>query len=128
YLVNELFGRYGLVIVDGDDARLKNLFAPIFEQDIIEKNSHREVNLTNGKLHERGFHTQVFSREVNFFYLGKDFRERIVPWQSEEGMGIEVLHHDLFFNSEQLREEIQCHPERFSPNVIMRPLYQECIL
>ena len=35
---------------------------------------------------------------------------------------------DVGFNKDELITEIENHPERFSPNVIMRPLYQEVVL
>src|SRR5690606_16100450 len=39
-----------------------------------------------------------------------------------------VLNTDIRFSEQELKEEIQNYPDRFSPNVIMRPLYQEVIL
>src|SRR5690606_10245132 len=69
--------------------------------------------------------TQVHARDINFFYLTDAFRERIVLL--EDGR-YEVLHQDLFFTRKELEELIDLHPERFSPNVVMRPMYQEVIL
>jgi uncharacterized protein YllA (UPF0747 family) len=39
-----------------------------------------------------------------------------------------VLETDITFTEAALLNEIDSFPERFSPNVIMRPVYQECIL
>ncbi len=125
YLVNGLFGQYGLVIVDADGASLKRSFAPLIEQDIIGEHSHKAIENTSSALKEAGFSTQVHAREINFFYLTDAFRERIV--KHDDGR-YEVLHQEIYFTEEELRAEIQRHPERFSPNVVMRPLYQEVIL
>lgn len=124
YLYNELFGCYGLIILDADNARLKNEFAPIIEQDIFEQHSNILVSASNKKLESLGYHVQVHPREINFFYLQKNSRERII----RESEGFKVLNTALRFTNDELKTEIQQFPERFSPNVIMRPLYQEVIL
>jgi bacillithiol biosynthesis cysteine-adding enzyme BshC len=125
YMVNALFGKYGLVIIDADNTRLKRQFAPIIERDIIEQNSFKNINATNEKLRELGIHIQVNPREINFFYMkGGTLRERLV---FEDGV-YKVLDTEIRFSEEELKQQITKHPERFSPNVVMRPLYQECIL
>jgi bacillithiol biosynthesis cysteine-adding enzyme BshC len=124
YFVNALFGRYGLVIIDADDHQFKQEFAPIMERDIIEQNSFKNIGSTNEKLQQLGVHIQVNPREINFFYLLDGLRERVV---FEQGR-YKVLDSRISFSEAELKEEIKNHPERFSPNVVMRPLYQECIL
>jgi bacillithiol biosynthesis cysteine-adding enzyme BshC len=124
YLVNALFGQYGLVIIDADDARLKQLFAPIIEQDIIDQHSFKNISDSNSALQKLGVHIQVNPREINFFYLLDGLRERIVL----ENDRYQILGSDIAFTEAELRAQIQQHPERFSPNVVMRPLYQEVIL
>jgi bacillithiol biosynthesis cysteine-adding enzyme BshC len=124
YLVNALFGQYGLVIIDADDHRLKKQFADIIEKDSIEQNSFKNISTTNQKLQEAGVHIQVNPREINFFYLLDGLRERIV---FEDDL-YKVLNSEISFSETELKHEISRYPERFSPNVVMRPLYQECIL
>ncbi|HVW15415.1 MAG TPA: bacillithiol biosynthesis cysteine-adding enzyme BshC [Mucilaginibacter sp.] len=124
YLVNALFGRYGLVIIDADDHRLKQQFSQIIEQDIIDEHSFKNISATNDKLERLGVHVQVNPREINFFYLTDGLRERIV---FEDGF-YKVLNTDISLTKEELQKQIGEHPERFSPNVVMRPLYQEYIL
>lgn len=124
YLVNALFGQYGLVIIDADDHEFKQQFAPIMEQDIIGQNSFKNINTTNEQLQKLGVHIQVNPREINFFYLKDQLRERIVF----EHDSYQVLNTETRFTETELKQEIAAYPERFSPNVVMRPLYQECIL
>jgi bacillithiol biosynthesis cysteine-adding enzyme BshC len=124
YLVNALFGRYGLVIIDADDHRLKEQFAPIMQRDIIEQNSFKNISAANDKLQKLGVHIQVTPREINFFYLKDNLRERLVF----ENDRYSVINTDITFTEAELKAEIKNAPERFSPNVVMRPLYQECIL
>jgi bacillithiol biosynthesis cysteine-adding enzyme BshC len=123
-LVNSLFEEFGLVILDADDRRLKREFSGIIADDIIGENSFRTITDTNKKLLEKGIEAQVNPREINFFYLLEGLRERIV---FEENL-YRVLNTNITFSKEQLLKEIQDFPERFSPNVVMRPLYQEVIL
>jgi len=124
YLVNALFGQYGLVIIDADDHDLKKQFAHIIEEDIIGQYSSKNIETTNEQLKKLHVHIQVNPREINFFYLSDGLRERIVF----EDSVYKVLNTELSFTKEELQKEIQTTPEHFSPNVVMRPLYQEYIL
>ena len=124
YLANALFENYGLVIIDADHPELKEQFKGIIAEDIIQRNSFRNINSTVEKLESLGIHAQVNSREINFFYLTDGFRERLV---FENGR-YQVLNSEVSFSEEELKIEIDRYPERFSPNVVMRPLYQEVIL
>ncbi len=121
YLVNALFGQYGLVVIDADDHLFKNQFAPIMEQDIIGQHSFKNISATNEKLQQSGVNIQVNPREINFFYLLDGLRERIVF----ENNRYQVLNSEISFSEEELKQEISQYPERsLSPNVVMRPLYQ----
>ncbi|WP_231463954.1 bacillithiol biosynthesis cysteine-adding enzyme BshC [Pedobacter sp. Leaf132] len=124
YLVNNLFEKYGLVIVNADDKKLKTLFKSVIQADIIEHNSSKNIDNSSKDLEELGYKTQVNGRDINFFYLKDDLRERLV---FENGKYL-VNHTDISFTEDELKEEIDLHPERFSPNVVMRPMYQEVIL
>jgi len=124
YLVNALFGQYGLVIIDADDHRLKQQFAAIIESDITGQHSFNHISATNLELEKLGVHIQVNPREINFFYMTDGLRERIVF----EDEVYKVLNTEMVFTKEELLNEIKSYPERFSPNVVMRPLYQEYIL
>ncbi len=124
YYVNELFGCYGLVVLDADDRRLKSMFAPIIEKEVLEGKSNELVNATSQRLDEAGYKNQAFSRDINFFYLENGSRERIV----KEGENYQVLNTDKSFTESEIKTLIKNEPEKFSPNVIMRPVYQEVIL
>ncbi|WP_421942592.1 bacillithiol biosynthesis cysteine-adding enzyme BshC [Pedobacter sp.] len=124
YLVNNLFEKYGLVIVNADDKQLKTLFKSVIQDDIIEQNSAKNIDKSSTELEKLGYKTQVNGRDINFFYLKDDLRERLV---FENGKYL-VNHTEISFTEEELRTEIENHPERFSPNVVMRPMYQEVIL
>lgn len=122
-LLNELFGKYGLVIIDGNDQDLKKSFFPIVKQELTDFVTYNYVNKTNQKLKKAGYHHQVFLRECNLFYIKDDTtRYRII--KSEFGFKI----NNQNFTATQLIEEAEKYPERFSPNALLRPVYQETIL
>ena len=122
-LVNDLFGNRGLVIIDGDHAQFKMAFSSIAEAELKQKITHLEVSKTNKALSKIG-KAQVNPREINLFYLEKNNRSRIIA----------ETDHFIFdgqpkkYSLEELLELLKKYPERFSPNVLLRPLYQEKIL
>lgn len=122
-LVNELFKQYGLVILDANHPLLKKEFSEIIRSDIFEQNSFHQVTATNALL-ENQYPIQVNPREINFFYLSAQSRSRII----KTATGFETADQKNQFSAEELQAEIKLHPENFSPNVLMRPLYQEYIL
>ncbi|HLS93932.1 MAG TPA: bacillithiol biosynthesis cysteine-adding enzyme BshC [Sphingobacterium sp.] len=124
-MVNALFCDQGLVIIDADSKPLKQVFIPYIRQDVLERKSVQRIEETSALLESLGYSTQVHARDINFFYLTDEYRERIV--RLDDGR-FEVLHQQRFFSEQELQAEIDTHPERFSPNVVMRPLYQEVIL
>jgi len=123
FLVNELFGTYGLIIVDGDNKELKRKFSPIVRDELLNGTSFKEVSETNKILGEK-YKIQVNPREINLFYLKDSLRERIIF----ENNQFKINGTSIVFTKEEILKEVDCNPERFSPNVIMRPLYQETIL
>ncbi len=122
--VNALFGKYGLVIVDADNAELKKLFAPVITDDLTNQTSHKLVSATDKKLAEHGIGPQIFARDINLFYVNDKGRNRIE--KKDDGYAVNGTH--TTFTKEQILAEVQQHPEKFSPNVILRPLYQQQIL
>lgn len=124
YLVHHLFRNQGLVILDANHPELKKEFDSIILRDIIEQNSFKAINQSNQKLNAIGIEAQVNPRQINFFYLSDQLRERLIFKDHR----YQVLNTTISFSEQELRTEIQNHPERFSPNVVMRPLYQEFIL
>ena len=126
YLANELFGTFGLVVVDGDDKGLKKLLVPYAKRDIVDKVSFDEVSDTVSKLKKLpgSYSIQVNPREINYFYVKDAIRERIVQVKDK----FHINNTTIQLTREELLHELENHPERFSPNVIARPLFQEIIL
>lgn len=124
YLVNALFGSYGLVIVDGNDKVFKQQYAVVMKDELLNGNSFKLVTQQLMELDAKGYKQQAFPREINLFYLSENSRERIVKENSE----FSIQHSELKFTESEILSELENHPERFSPNVILRPLFQQKIL
>lgn len=124
YFVNQLFNKFGLVIIDGDDASLKDSFSAFLKTDIFENKPFELVKQSDIRLGKAGYHLQVRPREINCFYCVEGMRSRIVRTET----GYHVLKTNIRFTESELIAEIEKHPERFSPNVVLRPLFQEFIL
>ena len=122
--MNELFGAEGLVCIDGDDRVLKSLFAPIMKKDIVGNAAEKIVAETSGRLENLGYKTQIHARNINFFYLDENLRERI----EKQGEKYTVVNTDLSFSEAEILEILEKTPEKISPNVVLRPIYQETIL
>ena len=124
FLANELFGNHGLVIVDGDSRNLKKLFIPYMEKELKNEVTHKAVLPATDKLNDLDYNVQVNPREINLFYIKNDLRERIIK---NEGKYY-VNDTDIAWSETEITELLEAEPESFSPNVMMRPLYQEVIL
>ncbi|MBT1702627.1 bacillithiol biosynthesis cysteine-adding enzyme BshC [Chryseosolibacter indicus] len=124
YYFNELFGNEGVVVVDADDHDLKSLLKEVMKEDILKQATINHVDNTNKGLEDLGYKTQIFCRDINFFYLDNNIRSRI----EKQGDRFQVLDTQLNFSEEEILTLINTQPEKFSPNVILRPLYQEIIL
>jgi bacillithiol biosynthesis cysteine-adding enzyme BshC len=124
HYVNALFGSEGLVVLDPDDHTLKDVFRPVMEEDIFQHTTVKLVDETNKRLSALGYKTQVFCRDINFFYLDKNIRARI----EKTDRSYHVLETELTFSERDMRQMIEREPEKLSPNVILRPLYEEWIL
>ncbi|MBL0191832.1 MAG: bacillithiol biosynthesis cysteine-adding enzyme BshC [Saprospiraceae bacterium] len=122
--IHEIFGKYGLVIIDMAGREAKQAFAPIMMEELTKSSSYPLVQNTILKKQSQNLGAQAFPREINLFYHGKNGRTRIEKvsdgWQT-----IDKTHQ---WNASQLEDELAKTPENFSPNVILRPLIQELIL
>lgn len=122
-LVQELFSEYGLLILDGDDAHLKAEIKEVFKDELVNQNLYNSTKETVLQLTENYGKVQVNPREINLFYLSKT-RNRIEFRNSL----YRIVDTDISFSLNEILLELENHPEKFSPNALMRPVYQETIL
>lgn len=122
--VNHLFGEFGLVVLLPDHPLLKKQMTSIFRDDLLHQKSSAIVDKSISRLEEAGYKIQANPREINLFYLQDNIRERI----EKRNGHFNVVNTKISFDESSIVEELGDHPEKFSPNVILRGIYQETIL
>ncbi|WP_103027007.1 bacillithiol biosynthesis cysteine-adding enzyme BshC [Salinibacter altiplanensis] len=125
-LMHSFFGDDGLVFVNPDDPRLKALARPLFRRELeAPEASAAQVNATSQALRDRDYHTQVSARPTNLFWLGDDSR-RAIDWTDDDTFRLRGTNRT--FSESELLDRLDAAPERFSPNVVLRPLMQDHLL
>jgi bacillithiol biosynthesis cysteine-adding enzyme BshC len=102
---------------------LKKQFIPSIKKELTQKHSHIIVEKAQKDLEALGYKPQAHARDINLFYFEKGLRERII---FEDG-NFKVLNTNLSWSEEEILNLVDSSPEFFSPNVILRPVYQESI-
>ena len=123
HLVHAYFGKYGLVVLQPDNAQLKAVFVDVMEKELRTGFSQKAIQPTKEKLTST-YHVQSDGRDLNLFYLKENTRARI----DKQGASYIVVDANISFTEEEIVKELHAHPDRFSPNVILRGVYQETIL
>ncbi len=120
-LVFDYFDEYGLVIFDPQDAEVKNLLKPIFRKEITDFRLHTEKLVHFSATLEELYHAQVKVKPVNLFLMVDEGRYSIEPVDNE----YRLRRKRKSFSQEQILELLDNEPEKFSPNVLLRPICQD---
>ena len=121
-VLDDLLGAEGLVVFEGSDPAAKPLAAALFAAELDHPGRTVALALATGRaMREAGHPPQVEPADdaTALFYLG-------------DGRRVPVKHRDGQFTigggaraAADLRAEAVAHPERFSPNVLLRPVVQD---
>jgi len=126
-LMGGLFGKYGLVLLDSADIRLRKLESPIFAS-MIERNDDlgQAYRASADQITSLGYGLQadVADDGANLFYIHEGNRILLAK-QEGKFMDRKGL---VSFTKEQLLDMLEMHPERFSNNVLTRPIMQDSLL
>jgi bacillithiol biosynthesis cysteine-adding enzyme BshC len=124
-LLHRLFDDAGIVAMNPDDRRLKTLTAPLFYRDINDgATAVDRIDAAGTALQEAGYHAQVSARPTNLFWLEDDGRYPI----DQDDDTFRLRHDGRTFTRTELLDALESTPERFSPNVVLRPLMQDRLL
>lgn len=120
-----IFRDTNLLVINPDNAELKRLAIPVFQKEItVNQGICHSVEFQNGQIQKLGFTPEAHIRACNLFYMTDNLRERIEC----DGDKASAVVSGKSWTLSQLSDEIYNFPERFSPNVLLRPLYQQTIL
>ncbi len=120
-LLHELFGDFGLIVIDQDDAALKKAFVAQFRDELLQQKTHHSIQSSLTHFAKHKLKVQASPREINLFYLQPGSRKRII----KEGEHYKVIDTELTFTEEEILLDLDAHPENYSPNVLLRPIYQD---
>jgi len=120
-LLFKYFDQYGLIIFDPQDKEVKKLLKPIFQEELLNYRQHSEKLIQRSAELEETYHAQVKIRPINLFMTHDNSRYAIEPVEDH----FRLKHKRLKFSVEELSQLIADFPERFSPNVILRPICQD---
>lgn len=122
--VDDLFGEFGLLSFNPNDATAKPFLKSILDKEINEEFIYKFTQVANDWIEQNGFTLQVNPRTINLFYHTSNARVRLDK-NNEDSYSLKD--NSKHWNKSELLMESTNHPERFSPNVLMRPLYQETL-
>jgi len=123
--MNKLIKDKGLIFIDPTDNEIKKLLQPVFEKElatfpeICEKVINTSVEL------EENFAVQVKPKAINLFYIHEGNRYLIEPRENDI---FALKHSRQKFTKEELFGLLESNPERFSWNVVTRPICQDYLL
>jgi len=120
-LIFNYFDEYGLVIFDPQDYEVKKLLKPIFKKEITDFRIHTEQLVHVSATLEELYHAQVKVKPVNLFLRIDEGRYSIEPVENE----YKLRRKRKSFTQEQLLEVLENEPDKFSPNVLLRPICQD---
>ncbi len=121
--IDDLLGRHGLVVFEASDPAAKPLVAELFRRELeVPCQTAHLAKETGEAMRQLGHTPQVEPSEdsVALFYLGDGPRQSI---KRRAGGGYTIG--DAAHDADALRAEALAHPERFSPNVLLRPVVQD---
>ena len=122
-LVQELFADFGLLILDGDHPDLKKQMKTIFRKELLQETLYHSTKNKVYFLKNQYGKVQVNPREINLFYLSET-RNRI----EKIGNQFQIVDTNQTFSEEEILLELENFPEKFSPNAVLRPAFQESVL
>ena len=124
HFVHFLFGSYGLVYFNPDQVEAKKILIPILSKELTEQMVLEHTSSKIKGLESLTYPIQANPRDINIFYLAPQYRSRIVL----ENKIFSTIDKKYNWTSQEILEELNSNPENFSPNVLIRPLFQETLL
>jgi bacillithiol biosynthesis cysteine-adding enzyme BshC len=126
--MTHLLGRFGVVILDPTEPSVKKLCAPVFRREFAEHQAATRLLVErSAALGGLGYHVQVQVRSgyLNLFHQGEEGPRAALQWN---GKAFTARGADVEFAPDEVECELSGNPERFSPNVLLRPIVESSIL
>ncbi len=124
--MTRLFQSRGLIFIDPSHPRLKEMGREVFDREIAEESAATTPALAaSRRLREAGYESQIQLHEgiLNVFYAERE--RRAIRW---DGRVYEIKDPPETRSKEELLSLSRDKPFLFSPNVLLRPIYQDVLL
>lgn len=127
-LISRIFAAHGLIVIDAAGREIHGLGAPVLRQAILEADELREVLTQRDKqLAQAGYHSQVLvGPQSSLLFLIDAKTKARLPLRRKNGH--EWTAGKRAYNTNELLAILDAEPERFSPNALLRPVFQDFIL
>jgi bacillithiol biosynthesis cysteine-adding enzyme BshC len=124
------FGDDGLLVLDANNRTTKSLGAPLFQKELQTSPQLSEQIILDSVHMEEHYHAQIKPRALNLFLIEQGERypidEKERATNGERSFFLQGTR--KYVSLADLEQILATEPERFSPNVVMRPLYQDTLL
>jgi bacillithiol synthase len=123
-LLFSIFDEYGLIILNPSDKELKELLKPIFKNELQNFREHTNILVERSAELDEIYHAQVKVKPINLFMIEENERLSVEP--NEEEFRLKGKRKKFTF--EEIMALADEKPEKFSPNVLLRPICQDFLL
>lgn len=129
-LFARLFADWGVILLDPADKDFHELAEPLFRAAIERASELDEALLGRGKaLEAAGYHQQVkVTSATTLLFEVKNGARTVVRRRNNGGSGGEYVVGDERCSQGELLDRIENAPEKFNPNVLLRPVVQDYLL
>ncbi len=129
-LFARLFADWGVILLDPADKDFHDLAKPLFRAAIERTSELDEALLGRGKaLEAAGYHQQVkVTSASTLLFEVKNGARTVVRRRNNGGNAAEFAVGEERLSSQELLDRIEQAPEKFNPNVLLRPVVQDYLL
>lgn len=122
-LIYQIFDDTGLIIFNPQDKEVKRLLQPIFSKELVDYKKHtKDLLLVSADLDDT-YHAQVKIKPINLFLSDETGRHLIEPVENEYRLKGKRKR----ITEEEILDIVEKEPERFSANVLLRPICEDYI-
>ncbi|NMB82088.1 MAG: bacillithiol biosynthesis cysteine-adding enzyme BshC, partial [Ignavibacteria bacterium] len=120
-LMIKIFDEFGLIVFNPTAPKIKQLLSPIFTKEVTSYKNHTGILVERSAELEELYHAQVKVKAINLFYLDDNERLLVEPVENDYRLKGKRKR----FSHDELISLISTTPEKFSPNVLLRPICQD---
>jgi bacillithiol synthase len=126
--ISRTFADQGLIVIDAASRDFHALGGDVLRQAIVRADELRvALNDRDQQLAAAGYHSQVLvpANSSLLFLIDSDSGARVPLKRTSEGAWQAARQH---YSTSELLAILAAEPERLSPNALLRPVFQDCIL